>query len=148
MNLYDEFSRIVTAIQKKKIRFAVVDGLAMAFYDEPRFTRDINLLVQADDEETAVNTMIMLGYFEPAKPLRFKKMPITLSRFVRARGEEFIFVDILVGKKKHIDAMVENAIDQPWSRGTIPGARKADIITLKKGRGSEQDKVDIRKLKK
>lgn len=35
MNLYDEFSAIVKAFQKKKVRFAVVGGLAMAFHDEP-----------------------------------------------------------------------------------------------------------------
>ena len=43
MNLFDEFSAIVKAFQKKKMRFAVVGGLAMAFYDEPRFTRDIDI---------------------------------------------------------------------------------------------------------
>jgi len=31
------------AFQKKKMRFAVVGGLAMTFYDEPRFTRDIDI---------------------------------------------------------------------------------------------------------
>jgi len=43
MNLFDEFSAIVKTFQKKKMRFAVVGGLAMTFYDEPRFTRDIDI---------------------------------------------------------------------------------------------------------
>jgi predicted nucleotidyltransferase len=80
MNLYDEFSKIVRAVQKKTIRVAVVGGLAMAFYDEPRFTRDIDLLVHSEDEEKLVDTMIKLGYFESTKPIRFSKVPITPVR--------------------------------------------------------------------
>jgi hypothetical protein len=67
---------------------------------------------------------------------------------VRTQGEEFISVDILVGKKKQINAMVEKATEQPWSEGTVRVARKRDIISLKKGRGSDQDEVDIKRLKK
>jgi hypothetical protein len=148
MNLYDEFSAIVTAFQQKDLRFAVVGGLAMAFHDEPRFTRDIDLLVHSEDEGKLPGVMIMLGYFESAEPLRFSKVPIVLRRFVKAEGEEFIPVDILVGQAKHIDAIVANAVNQPWSKGKVRVATKADIIKLKRGRGSDQDKVDIRKLKK
>jgi hypothetical protein len=148
MNLYDEFSRIIRALQKRKLRVAVVGGLAMAFYDEPRFTRDIDLLVHSEDEERLVNAMIKLGYFESTKPWSFSKVPITLRRFVRTQGEESISVDILVGKKEKIDTMVEKAIEQPWSKGTVRVARKQDLVTLKKGRGSDQDKVDIKRLKK
>jgi len=148
MNLYDEFSAIVKAFQKKKVRFAVVGGLAMAFHDEPRFTRDIDILLHSEDEEKMVEAMISLGYFESAKPWQFRDTPIALRRFVKTQGEEFVPVDILVGLTKRIDAMVNNAENQPWSKGQVRVATKEDIIKLKKGRGSDQDKVDIKKLKK
>lgn len=148
MNLYDEFSAIVKAFHKKKVRFAIVGGLAMAFHDEPRFTRDIDILLHSEDEEKMAGAMTSLGYFESAKAWKFTNAPIVLRRFVRTHGEEFIPVDILVGKTKRIDSMVDNAVNQPWSEGKVRVATKEDIITLKKGRGSDQDKVDIRKLKK
>lgn len=148
MNLYDEFSAIVNAFQKKKVRFAIVGGLAMAFHDEPRFTRDIDILLHSEDEEKMAGALISLGYFESAKAWKFTNAPIVLRRFIRAQGEEYVPVDILVGKTKRIDAMVGNATNQPWSKGKVRVATKKDIITLKKSRGSDQDKVDIRKLKK
>lgn len=148
MNLFDEFSAIVKAFQKKKMRFAVVGGLAMAFYDEPRFTRDIDILLHSADEEKLFDAMSTLGYFESAKPWRFSNAPIVLRRFVKTQGEEFVPVDFLVGQTKRIDTIVDNAVNQIWSKGTVRVARKDDIIKLKKGRGSDQDKVDIRKLKK
>ena len=148
MNLYEEFSAIVKAFHKKKVRFAIVGGLAMAFYDEPRFTRDIDILLHSEDEEKMAGALISLGYFESAKTLKFRNIPIVLHRFIRTQGEEFVPVDILVGKTKRIDSIVDNAVSQPWSKGKVRVATKEDIITLKKGRGSDQDKVDIRKLKK
>jgi hypothetical protein len=148
MNLYDEFSAIVKAFRKRKIRFAVVGGLAMAFHDEPRFTRDIDLLLHSGDEEKAAPAMAALGYFESSPPWRFRKTPIMLHRFVKTQGEEFLPVDILVGMTKKIDAIVDHAVNEPWARSTVRVATKADIIKLKKGRGSDQDKVDIRKLKR
>lgn len=39
MDLYEEFFLIVKTLNKKKVRFALVGGLALAFYDRPRFTR-------------------------------------------------------------------------------------------------------------
>ena len=148
MNLYDEFSGIVKAFQKKKIRFAIVGGLAMAFYDQPRFTRDIDVLLHSEDEERMVSAMNKLGYFESARPLRFSKISIILRRFMKTKGEDFIPVDILVGKERRIDAIVEGATLQAWLKGTVRVAKKEDIIWLKKRRGSDQDKLDIRKLKK
>jgi hypothetical protein len=148
MNLYDEFSAIVKAFRKKNVRFAIVGGLAMAFHDEPRFTRDIDVLLHSDDEEKMVGALVGLGYFESTTPRKFTNAPILLRRFVRAEGEEFIPVDILVGKTKRMDAIVDNAEEHPWSTGKVKVATREDIIKLKKGRGSDQDIVDIRKLKK
>lgn len=148
MNLFEEFSAIVKAFRKRKMRFAVVGGLAMAFHDEPRFTRDIDILIHSEDEEKLIGAMTTLGYFESAKPWRFSKAPIVLRRFVKMQEEDFVPVDILVGQTKRINEIVDNAIDQRWSKGKVPVATKDDIIKLKMGRGSDQDKVDIRRLKK
>ena len=51
MNLHTEFSRVTKAFEKRKIRYAVVGGLAMAFHDEPRCTMDIDLLVHSEDQQ-------------------------------------------------------------------------------------------------
>jgi hypothetical protein len=49
MNVFDEFKRLVLELEKQVVRYALVGGVAMAFYTEPRFTRDIDLLVDAED---------------------------------------------------------------------------------------------------
>ena len=37
--------------------------------------------------------------------------------------------------------------DQPWSEGVVKVARKADLIWLKEQRNSDQDRVDIARLR-
>ena len=49
MNLYDEFFSMISLFNKLEIRYAVVDGIALAFHARPRFTRDIDVLVHQDD---------------------------------------------------------------------------------------------------
>ncbi|MFO7554872.1 MAG: nucleotidyltransferase family protein [Desulfobacterales bacterium] len=53
MNVFEEFNRIVLELEKQKVRYALVGGVAMAFYSEPRFTRDIDILVDIDDFDKA-----------------------------------------------------------------------------------------------
>ena len=49
MNIFDEFTQIVRNIEENKIRYALADGAAMAFYTAPRFTQDIDLLIEPTD---------------------------------------------------------------------------------------------------
>jgi len=51
MNVFEEFKRVVLELEKQKVRYAIVGGVAMAFYTEPRFTRDIDILVESEDFE-------------------------------------------------------------------------------------------------
>lgn len=49
MNIFDEFIELIKPIEREKIRYALVGGVAMAFYTEPRFTQDIDLLIAPND---------------------------------------------------------------------------------------------------
>jgi hypothetical protein len=40
MNLFDEFFQIVERFEKSDLQYAVVGGIAMAFHDQPRFTKE------------------------------------------------------------------------------------------------------------
>lgn len=51
MELYEEFFRIVQALESGHVPYAVVGGIAMGFHDRPRFTRDIDLLKRLQGEQ-------------------------------------------------------------------------------------------------
>jgi hypothetical protein len=47
-------------LEKNRVRYALVGGVAMAFYTEPRFTRDIDLLVDSEDYEKILGILQMI----------------------------------------------------------------------------------------
>jgi hypothetical protein len=47
MNVFEEFSRLIKALAEHEVKYALVGGVAMAFYAEPRFTRDVDLLIDS-----------------------------------------------------------------------------------------------------
>jgi len=146
MNLFDEFFGVVRGLQEAAIRHSVVGGIAMAFHDEPRFTRDIDILVHPDDVAKVSAAMGKLGYFEASKPWTFANTQLTLHRFMKAEGEDHLIVDILSSAQDRYRKIVDAAAEHPWAEGVVRVVRKEDLIWLKQQRGSDQDKVDIRKL--
>jgi predicted nucleotidyltransferase len=146
MDLFNEFFAITQTLDKARIRYAVVGGLAMAFHDEPRFTRDIDLLIHPDDHSRLPASMAARGYTEATEPWTFQNTPLTLHRYIKTEGEDHLVVDVLVGELARHREIVEAATDQPGSDGTVKVVRREDLIWLKEQRGSDQDLLDIRRL--
>lgn len=147
MDVFEEFKRLVMELQKQAVRYALVGGVAMAFYTEPRFTRDIDLLVDSDDFEKARGILEKDGYFESASPWTFPEVAIELHRFLKVAGEEDeMLIDILVAKDKEVRSVIRNAVEAESVQGRVMLANKRDLIWLKKTRDSKQDQADIEKL--
>ena len=146
MNLLDEFFGIVKGLSAAGIRYAVVGGVAMALHNQPRFTRDIDLLIHPDDAARVAAALGPLGYFEASDPWTFANSQLTLRRYVKTEGEDHLVVDILIGAQPRHSQILDAATDQPWSEGIVKVIRKEDLIWMKQQRGSDQDNVDIGKL--
>lgn len=146
MNIFDEFAEIIKHIEQEKIRYAIVGGVAMAFYAEPRFTQDIDMLLEPKDFEKARRILEQNGYIESGEPWTFKSTPLTLRRFFKAIGNDQMIIDLLVaGNKKHLE-IIENALIAQGEHGIAHVAEKSDIIWLKRQRNSLQDQADIERL--
>ncbi|MFO7737398.1 MAG: nucleotidyltransferase family protein [Desulfatiglandaceae bacterium] len=147
MNVFEEFKRFVMDLEKQKVRYALVGGVAVAFYTEPRFTRDIDLLVDSEDFERAKDILEVNGYFESASPWTFRTVAIELHRFVNVVNEEHeMLIDILVAKNEEVRKIIHNAVEAKSEEGRVMLANKKDLIWLKSMRNSKQDQADIEKL--
>lgn len=147
MNVFEEFKRWVMELEKQKVKYALVGGVAMAFYAEPRFTRDIDLLVDSEDFDTTKGILEKDGYFESASPWTFRNVAIELHRFLKVVNEEDeMLIDILVAKDEEARKVIQNAIEAESEEGRVMLANKKDLIWLKRTRDSKQDQADIEKL--
>ena len=147
MELYTEFFKIITRFRKENIRYAVIGGIALAFHDVPRFTRDIDFLTLPEDMDEIKKIMSGLGYSESAEPWSFKKTKLTLHRFAKIRGKDHVLVDVMTGGEPRHRKIIEESIAAESRDGAVSVASRDDLIWMKGLRNSEQDKVDIKNLK-
>jgi hypothetical protein len=146
LSLYDEFFRIVGALNEHQVPYAVCGGMAVSLYTQPRFTKDIDILLCAEDIEKMRQTMAPLGYKEWAPAWTFRNSHLTLHRFLHFQEEDFIMVDVLVGEELKYTTMVEHSVLRDTPRGPVRLVRKEDLITLKSARNSLLDQADIAAL--
>ncbi len=148
MNVFEEFKRLVVELEKQGVRYALVGGVAMAFYTEPRFTRDVDLLVDSADFDKVKAILEGDGYFESASPWTFLNVAIELHRFLKVVDkEDDMLIDILVAKDEQVRKVIRNAVEAESEEGRVMLVNKKDLIWLKRTRDSKQDQADIEKLK-
>jgi hypothetical protein len=146
MNVFEEFNSLVKELETHKVRYALVGGVAMAFYTEPRFTRDIDLLIDSEDYEKAKGILEKEGYFESASPWTFKTVPIELHRFLKVIDEDEMIIDILIAEIEEVRRIIRDSVEAESEEGRIKIASRKDLIWLKRMRDSKQDQADIEKL--
>jgi predicted nucleotidyltransferase len=147
MNVFEEFKRLVQELEKQAVRYALVGGVAMAFYTEPRFTQDIDLLVDSEDFERTKSILEKDGYFESALPWTFPEVAIELHRFLKVADEDDeMLIDILVARNEETRKIIRNAVEAESGHGRVMLVSKPDLIWLKRTRDSKQDRVDLEKL--
>ncbi len=146
MNVFEEFRQLVIELEKHEVRYALVGGVAMAFYAEPRFTRDIDILVDSKDYQRAKAILEKDGYFESASPWTFRNVAIELHRFLKVTPEDEMMIDILIAKDDEVKRIIEDALEADSEEGRVMVANKKDLIWLKRTRDSKQDQADIEKL--
>ena len=146
LSLYDEFFRIVGALNEHQVPYAVCGGMAVSLYIKPRATQDIDILLCAADVEKLRPVMEPLGYHVWAPPWTFRDSKLTLHRFIKIFGEEMLVVDVLAGDEPKYQRMVAAAFVAESERGPVRLVQRPDLITLKQARNSLQDQTDIAAL--
>ena len=122
-------------------------GLPWAFYTDPRFTQDIDLLVESVDFVKIKGILENEGYFESASPWTFSNVAIELHRFLKvAAPVDEMMIDILIAKDDEVKRIIQDALEADSEEGRVMVANKKDLIWLKRTRDSKQDQADIEKL--
>lgn len=148
MNIFEEFSKIVKVIEANNFKYALVGGVALAFHDQPRFTKDIDLLLIPEDIDNFTDVLSKLGFFISATPWTFKNTNMTLHRFIKIEGNDHLQLDVLTANSERSQQIIRNTLDAESEYGTVRVASIEDLIWMKRKRNSDQDQVDIKMLEK
>ena len=144
MDVFGEFEQLAKDLADRKIPYALIGGVAMAFHAQPRFTKDVDLLIKPEHLPDLQMALKSPGYLPPGEPWTFPRTRLSLHRFVKPVPDDEFFVDVLVAEAPELAAIVDRAllVESP-DHPPVRLARREDIVLLKKLRASPQDQADI-----
>ncbi|OIP89866.1 MAG: hypothetical protein AUK24_05645 [Syntrophaceae bacterium CG2_30_49_12] len=142
-----DFRELLKIFKKHNIRYLVVGGYAVMKYSEPRFTKDLDVLI-ATDQENANSVYAALKEF--GAPLaNLTPDDFTHKDYFYQMGIPPLRIDIMM-------SIPGIGFEEAWKNREvfelddlkIPFVSRSDLIRAKEASGRPQDKIDIDKLKK
>src|SRR5437016_6331493 len=94
LDLYQEFRKLIAALDEYEIDYALCGGIAMAIYDRPRSTVDIDLLIVADSLEEVIEIAKTLEYTLRGLDMTFANDAIEIRRVSKIDKETGIVLSL------------------------------------------------------
>jgi predicted nucleotidyltransferase len=155
-----DYQTIFEQLNKKKIDYLVVGGLAVNFHGIPRMTYDVDLMINLDPENIRklVSTFLSWGY-RPRVPVKPEDLADEQKRnsWIQDKNmKAFTFynesqpigeVDLVVESPIPYDELRARAITIRLERERIPVVSIQDLIELKLEAGRKQDISDVENLR-
>src|SRR5438445_7114354 len=139
LDLYDELRGIVKALNAAEIPYALVGGLAVSIYAQPRATEDVDLLLAREDLLRTIERLEELGFRRAGTPMSVAARRLEIQRLIKIDGMDLVPVDLLVPNDATLAALLTDRKTISWEDERLSIVSLAGLRTLKRLRGSAQD---------
>lgn len=155
------YEKVFLIFQKMKIKYLVAGGLAVNLHGVPRFTQDIDILIDSDFKNLSLlrKALQKLGY-KPKIPVSIDDFlnPVNWLKWKKEKGA--VAVTAYNPKKPYeeIDLLVNTEMSYREARAKAVTIKSGglqirligidELIRMKKKSGREQDLSDVRALQK
>jgi hypothetical protein len=143
---YEEF---IAELNANDVRFVIVGAHAVAFHARPRATKDLDLLVDPE-EENARRLLRAIRQFFGGADLGYTVADVTDPKWVIQLGVAPVRIDLLssIEGLPSFEAAWRNRIVATF--GTVPAAYLSieDLMRAKEAAGRAQDKADLAALRR
>ena len=146
-DLYEEFRKLISALDHRQIDYALCGGLAMAVYDHPRATIDIDLLILSEALDSVTTIAKELGYTIRGLEMSFSNGAIEIRRVskIHPTTGHVLSLDLLL-VTPDVRSIWDSRTRADWEDGELSVVSRAGLIVLKRFRGSGRDLDDIAAL--
>jgi predicted nucleotidyltransferase len=155
------FEPVLEALTTAGVRFVVVGGVAVVLHGHPRFTADLDMVIDLapDQAQAAVDALTGLG-FRPRLPVDPRDFadPATRRRWVKDRGltafsfhnpdNPLLEVDLFAEAPIDFEALWARAVTMALGSLTVRVASIEDLILMKERAGRPQDIADLQVLRR
>jgi hypothetical protein len=147
LDLYEELRKITSALNEHHIEYALCGGLAMAVYDRPRATIDIDLMILSQALAETIKVADGLGYSIREKDLTLANGAIEIRRIskVDQASGTLLTLDLLL-VTEGLQHIWQARMDAQWEGGKLSVVSRDGLIRLKKMSARPQDLADISAL--
>ena len=145
MNTHPDFEELLRLLEEHRVEYMVVGGYAVAFHGYPRFTKDIDVFFQSDDENVRLlrQALMAFGFREEDLPREAFATPgnvLTLG-----------VVPTRIDLSNSIDGVTYEEARRNVVRGTYGEVEVTfigfeDLIKNKKSTPRAKDKGDVEEL--
>ncbi len=142
-----DFKELLSLFGKHKVRYLIIGGYAVMRYSEPRFTKDLDILIATDRENAEAVYAALKEFGAPLEDLS----PKDFSRegYFYQMGRAPLRVDIMMSIPGIVfEEAWGNRDDFLLENLKIPFISRADLIRSKEASGGPQDLIDAENLKK
>ncbi|MDP2921274.1 MAG: nucleotidyltransferase [Candidatus Omnitrophota bacterium] len=147
MNVKRDYEELLGLLNKNRVKYCVVGAYALAFYKRPRYTNDIDILVEPDikNADKVIKTLNEFGF----RSLKLSSKDFSRPGRIVQLGYEPLRVDILTS----IEGCSFTGIWKNKKRGKY-GNEKIyfigikELIKNKKASNRKQDQADLEILKR
>ncbi len=147
MRVEKDFKEFIALLNRSEARYLIIGGFAYSFYAEPRFTKDIDILI----EPSKGNAKKIL---EAIKDFGFTDIDLTDNDFLEPGqiiqlGVAPLRIDIVTSiKGVEFQGAWKNRVTGRFGDIDVYFISKEDLIKNKRALGRKQDLADIEKLEK
>src|SRR5271170_3141908 len=145
--MFDDFKDLLSAFNAANVRYLIVGGYAVSLHAQPRATKDLDILISTDAENSKAVYIALTKFGAPLEGLSAKDFAEP-DNFFRM-GTPPVMVDIMpkisgVEFESAWPRRVTVAIDDDLS---VPFISREDLLVAKLSAGRAQDLIDVEALR-
>ena len=139
---YEEFLEL---LNKHKVRYCIIGSYALSFHARPRYTKDIDILIEASPEN-AEKILIVLEIFGFGS-LNLRVEDFSEKGNIIQLGYEPVRIDIMTSLKGlDFSDVWENRVQGSYGKQMVNFIDRQNLIKSKKISNRTQDKADLELL--
>jgi len=142
MKVEKDFEELFRLFNKHKVHYCIIGSYAVAFYARPRYTKDIDILIEADAENgrKVVRALEEFGF----ESLPLSERDFWVKKKIIQLGYEPVRFDLLTSVEGcSFDCAWKNKVRGKFGSEKVFFIGLDDLIKLKKKSTRLQDKADL-----
>jgi hypothetical protein len=152
---------LFSSLDRHRVRYVLVGGLAMNLHGVPRTTMDVDLVIALDRENqdaflaatselglTPVLPVALADLFDADKRREWAQTKNMIAFAMRPQDTQGPTVDVLIEPRIAIDDALRRVLWRDIQNVRVPLAAVEDMIRLKENTGRLQDQSDIEHLRR